>query len=116
MTSTRSCRESRPQAGRRPANRKHSRKVRTPVSASFTSAIPKGPPSSSCRCRLLSEFGVGRWTLDVGRLPLPMATTFSPDEDFALQLDAEDPLRSFRDKFHLPLGENGRPLIYFAGN
>lgn len=45
-----------------------------------------------------------------------MATTFSADEDFALQLDAEDPLRSFRDKFHLPLGENGRPLIYFAGN
>src|SRR6202140_5202953 len=41
---------------------------------------------------------------------------FSSDENFALRLDAEDPLRSFRDKFHLPLGENGQPLIYFAGN
>src|SRR5438270_7804980 len=41
---------------------------------------------------------------------------FSADEDFALQLDAEDPLRSFREKFHLPLSKNGEPLIYFAGN
>src|ERR1043166_183019 len=41
---------------------------------------------------------------------------FSADENFALQLDAEDPLRSFREKFHLPRGENGQPLIYFAGN
>lgn len=41
---------------------------------------------------------------------------FSADEDFALQLDAKDSLRQFRDKFHLPLGKNGQPLIYFAGN
>src|ERR1700736_3519431 len=41
---------------------------------------------------------------------------FSTDEDFAEQLDAEDPLRSFREKFHLPLSKNGDPLIYFAGN
>ena len=41
---------------------------------------------------------------------------FSNDEDFARQLDAEDPLRSCRDQFHLPLGKNGKPLIYFAGN
>src|SRR2546421_4475975 len=41
---------------------------------------------------------------------------FSADENFALRLDAEDPLRSFREKFHLPAGENGQPLIYFAGN
>jgi kynureninase len=42
--------------------------------------------------------------------------TFSTDESFAQQLDAEDPLRAFRDKFHLPLGKDGKPLIYFAGN
>jgi len=42
--------------------------------------------------------------------------TFSADEQFALQLDAEDPLRAFRHKFHLPLGRDDRPLIYFAGN
>src|SRR6266704_5078006 len=41
---------------------------------------------------------------------------FSTDENFARQLDAEDPLRHFREKFHLPLGKNGRPVIYFAGN
>ena len=41
---------------------------------------------------------------------------FSRDEDFAKKLDAEDPLRSFRDKFHLPLGKDGSSLIYFAGN
>ena len=38
------------------------------------------------------------------------------DEDFAQQLDAEDSLRGFREKFHLPLGKDGKPLIYFAGN
>ena len=42
--------------------------------------------------------------------------TFSVDEKFALQRDAEDPLRQFREKFHLPLGANGKPLIYLAGN
>jgi kynureninase len=41
---------------------------------------------------------------------------FSADEDFACQLDAEDPLRSFPEKFHLPLGKDGKPFIYFAGN
>src|SRR5882762_6778746 len=41
---------------------------------------------------------------------------WSGDEDIAKQLDAEDPLRGFREKFHLPLDKNGKPLIYFAGN
>src|SRR5213075_2165594 len=45
-----------------------------------------------------------------------MSMTFSADENFANQLDAEDPLRQVRDKFHLPLGKEGKPLIYFAGN
>src|SRR5438552_5786916 len=45
-----------------------------------------------------------------------MTTAFSADERFALQLDAEDPLRTFREKFFLPLGEDGKPVIYFAGN
>jgi kynureninase len=42
--------------------------------------------------------------------------TFCVDEQFALQLDSEDPLRHFRQKFHLPIGNDDRPLIYFAGN
>src|SRR5947209_6136208 len=45
-----------------------------------------------------------------------MTMQFSAAEDFAKQLDAEDPLRALRDKFHLPLGKDGKPLIYFAGN
>src|SRR2546430_6004166 len=45
-----------------------------------------------------------------------MSFTFSAGEKFAQQLDAEDPLRSFRNRFHLPVGANGEPLIYFAGN
>src|SRR5438128_1572605 len=45
-----------------------------------------------------------------------MTMTFSAHEDFALELDREDSLRDFRKKFHLPLGKDGKPLIYFAGN
>jgi kynureninase len=45
-----------------------------------------------------------------------MTMTFSTDENFALELDAEDPMRHFREKFHLPLGNDNKPLIYFAGN
>src|SRR6266478_3046904 len=45
-----------------------------------------------------------------------MTFSFSSDEDFARQLDAEDPLRHFRERFHLPLGADGKPLIYLAGN
>jgi kynureninase len=41
---------------------------------------------------------------------------FSAEEDFALKRDAEDSLRQFREKFHLPLAKDGKPLIYLAGN
>jgi kynureninase len=41
---------------------------------------------------------------------------FSTDEGFARQLDDEDPLRRFRERFHLPSDKDGKPLIYFAGN
>ncbi len=41
---------------------------------------------------------------------------FSSDEHFAIQLDREDPLNRFRGKFHLPLGKDGNPVIYLAGN
>src|SRR5207249_2600106 len=45
-----------------------------------------------------------------------MTMTFSTHEDFALELDREDSLRDFREKFHLPRGKDGKPVIYFAGN
>src|SRR5213595_3530025 len=41
---------------------------------------------------------------------------FSVDGNFAFQADAEDSVRDFRDKFSLPLGRDGKPVIYFAGN
>lgn len=37
-------------------------------------------------------------------------------EEFARRLDAEDPLRKFRERFHIPKTFNGNPLIYFVGN
>lgn len=36
-------------------------------------------------------------------------------EAHALALDADDPLRGFRDRFHIPF-ENGREKVYFCGN
>jgi kynureninase len=45
-----------------------------------------------------------------------MTMHFSADETSALKLDSEDPFQTFRDKFHLPSGKDGKPLIYFAGN
>jgi len=41
---------------------------------------------------------------------------FSNNEDFAKQLDAQDSLHVFREKFHLPANRSGESLIYFAGN
>lgn len=32
------------------------------------------------------------------------------------QLDNDDSLRGFRDRFHFPLGEDDKPLLYFTGN
>lgn len=36
--------------------------------------------------------------------------------DFAKELDRNDELALYRDKFHIPKGENGRDLIYMTGN
>ena len=41
---------------------------------------------------------------------------YSAKEDFALQLDGEDSLGEFRDRFHLPRDRQGKPVIYFVGN
>src|SRR4051812_7279520 len=40
---------------------------------------------------------------------------YSPDESFALAQDKSDPLRSYRDEFHIPR-RDGKEIIYFAGN
>ena len=41
--------------------------------------------------------------------------SFENTLEFARQLDAEDPLYSYRDAFHFP-EVNGKPVIYFTGN
>src|SRR6266545_2464515 len=41
---------------------------------------------------------------------------FFADETFAREMDAQDPLRNFREQFYVPLGKDGKPLIAFAGN
>ena len=38
------------------------------------------------------------------------------DAGTAMVLDAADPLAAFRDEFHLPVGRDGSPQIYLAGN
>ena len=54
----------------------------------------------------------------VENAPLRSVMQFSADEDFTKQLDVQDPLRSFRKQFHVPLGKELKPgvLFCFAGN
>lgn len=44
-----------------------------------------------------------------------MSVTFENTLQFAQRMDAQDPLRAFRDEFLFPQQE-GRPAIYFTGN
>lgn len=41
--------------------------------------------------------------------------TVRMDEAFALELDAADPLAPQRDRFHIPVGPDGSPRVYLAG-
>lgn len=41
---------------------------------------------------------------------------YNTTKDFALELDKRDPLSSYRDKFHIPVQENGKRHIYLCGN
>ena len=41
---------------------------------------------------------------------------FEQAESFAIALDADDPLSSFRDRFELPSGPHGEPRVYLVGN
>ena len=45
-----------------------------------------------------------------------MNEPFESGRDFAVALDRGDPLRQFRDEFHVPTRANGEDEIYFAGN
>jgi kynureninase len=41
---------------------------------------------------------------------------FEHDEDFARQLDRDDPLAGYREQFEIPIRPDGQPVIYLAGN
>lgn len=43
-------------------------------------------------------------------------TTYRSDEAFARELDARDPLKSYRDLFHIPKSHAGQDAVYLAGN
>ncbi|MEE9439758.1 MAG: kynureninase [Saprospiraceae bacterium] len=42
--------------------------------------------------------------------------TYKHTKEFALIMDAKDPLCKFRDKFYLPSKDDGTPYIYLCGN
>ena len=42
--------------------------------------------------------------------------TYNNSRDFALELDKNDPLLSYQEKFHFPIQENGEKHIYLCGN
>lgn len=50
--------------------------------------------------------------------PTPAATdiSFDASRELALDLDARDPLRAFREEYHIPATVKGEPAIYFTGN
>lgn len=41
---------------------------------------------------------------------------FRTDRAFAQELDRKDPLREYRDRFHIPRQANGKEHLYFCGN
>ncbi|SHJ35815.1 Kynureninase [Hymenobacter daecheongensis DSM 21074] len=43
-------------------------------------------------------------------------TASQPTPASAATLDAQDPLRHFRERFHLPPGPDGQPSVYLCGN
>ena len=45
-----------------------------------------------------------------------LLTEHQISHEYAKSLDAQDELRSYRDKFHMPLRPNGEPYIYLCGN
>ncbi len=45
-----------------------------------------------------------------------MLNYYKSTESFAAEMDAADPLRRFRDEFHIPRHTDGSGVIYFTGN
>jgi kynureninase len=47
---------------------------------------------------------------------IPSAIDFHPSRDFAIELDRNDPLASFRDRYYIPRTVDGEPMVYLTGN
>jgi kynureninase len=47
---------------------------------------------------------------------LSSAPKFRTGEDFALQMDAQDPLAKYRERFHFPKNAQGEPCVYLCGH
>lgn len=45
-----------------------------------------------------------------------ITANYEASEAWAVRADENDPLRTCRDRFHLPKGKRDEPLIYFTGN
>ncbi|HEX8396852.1 MAG TPA: kynureninase [Pyrinomonadaceae bacterium] len=45
-----------------------------------------------------------------------MQLDFEASEQFAFEMDAQDSLRSFREKFYIPKQPDGEDVLYFTGN
>ncbi|NNC70554.1 MAG: kynureninase [Flavobacteriaceae bacterium] len=45
-----------------------------------------------------------------------ISTEFESNLSFAKKLDADDPIMSYRNQFHIPKDEHGNDWIYFTGN
>lgn len=45
-----------------------------------------------------------------------MVFSFENSAEFAAAADAADPLASFRERFHFPVGADGEKVLYFTGN
>jgi kynureninase len=44
------------------------------------------------------------------------AITFDTSASFAAEMDARDPLATFREQFHIPPGPDGNPSVYLCGH
>ena len=41
---------------------------------------------------------------------------YEPTREYAQSMDAADPMREFRDQFHMPVQRNGMSCVYLCGN
>lgn len=49
-------------------------------------------------------------------MPLTEPVQYQNSLAFAQQMDENDPLKSYREQFHIPIQKDGTPHIYFCGN